>query len=408
MSRFVAIKKVGAGWEFISGTGPTGTTGPSGPATTGSGDITYIMSATSISGSYTGTDDYRLIFASGANVTVSLPYPEDEGRIYTIVNNSETLASVYGGLEGSWVTGPVASYEDWTDMTYGTGYFVAVNDNTGNPMYVYYSSNGVSWSLGASLTNGVYKGIAYGSNRFVAIAPSTYWTYSASPVLSWTVLLTFLTSPSNWTALAYGDNKFVAVAAGPTSTGAYLSGTGTVWSGSYMGTSRSWSDIGYGQGAFVAIPSGTRTGAYSSDGINWSDMVTPFTSYGRTLAFGNDIFVAFSGTTPIYSNDGGINWFTGYSVGSSISSVAFYDGEFVAVGGTNVSYHSTNGIYWQAKTVLTSVAHTVAGSGTGSPGVSVLSAGIVPTADFYSHVPWVLDKENNVTYIYNAFRWNRL
>lgn len=228
MSRYVAIKKSLPGWYLVSGTGPTGATGPSGAASTGSGDITYIMSATAISSSYTGTDDYRLIFASGASVNVSLPYPEDEGRIYTIVNNSETIASVLGSDNGLWATGST-SYETWTDMTYGTGVFVATYDDVGNSIHPYYTSTGRNWTYGGDTTIGSEtRGVVYGSGRFIVMGRSSSFAYSTNGT-SWVKSNNFPTDPAYWRAIAYGTGIFVCIPESSSSTGAYLYGTGTTF-----------------------------------------------------------------------------------------------------------------------------------------------------------------------------------
>ena len=56
----------------------------------------------------------------------------------------------------------------WNDVTYGAGYYVAVGNNTatGQPN-IAYSTDGVSWTLGATLPQGNWNSIAYGNGTFV-------------------------------------------------------------------------------------------------------------------------------------------------------------------------------------------------------------------------------------------------
>lgn len=55
---------------------------------------------------------------------------------------------------------------------------------------------------------------------------------------------------------------------------------------------RTWRSVTYGNGKFVAIASDSEFGAYSTDGINWTEMSMPVSRDWRSVTYGANKFVA--------------------------------------------------------------------------------------------------------------------
>ena len=156
------------------------------------------------------------------------------------------------------------------------------------------------------------------------------------------------TLPANtdWKSVTYGDGKYVAVAFN-SDKGAY-STNGITWTEMSMPAVGSWI-VTYGNGKYVAVASGNTNGAYSTDGINWTEMNMPASRSWNGLTYGNGKFVAVAASSDkgAYSTDG-VTW-TEMSMPSSRdwASVTYGDGKFVAVVVDSLyGAYSTDGITW--------------------------------------------------------------
>jgi hypothetical protein len=156
------------------------------------------------------------------------------------------------------------------------------------------------------------------------------------------------TLPANtdWKSVTYGDGKYVAVAF-YSDKGAY-STDGITWTEMSMPAVGSWI-VTYGNGKYVAVASGNTNGAYSTDGINWTEMNMPASRSWNGLTYGNGKFVAVAASSDkgAYSTDG-ITWIE-MSMPSSRdwASVTYGDGKFVAVVVDSLyGAYSTDGITW--------------------------------------------------------------
>ena len=150
----------------------------------------------------------------------------------------------------------------------------------------------------------------------------------------------------DWQSVTYGNDKFVAVAFN-SSVGAY-SADGITWTQMSMPTGN-WYDVTYGNGKFVAVASSSSVGAYSTDGINWTEISMPASRLWYGITYGNDKFVAvaFNSSVGAYSTDG-ITW-TEMSMPASMGwkSVTYGDGKYVAVvAGKAKGAYSSDGINW--------------------------------------------------------------
>ena len=156
------------------------------------------------------------------------------------------------------------------------------------------------------------------------------------------------TLPANtdWKSVTYGDDKFVA-GEFYSDKGAY-STDGITWTEMNMPAVGSWI-VTYGNGKYVAVSSGDTNGAYSTDGITWTEMTMPASRSWNGLTYGNGKFVAVAASSDkgAYSTDG-ITW-TEMSMPASRdwASVTYGDGKFVAVVVDSLyGAYSTDGITW--------------------------------------------------------------
>lgn len=118
-------------------------------------------------------------------------------------------------------------------------------------------------------------------------------------------------------------------------------------------------DFSYGSGVYVGmLDQGNNKGIYSVDGLNWllSNLPTiPIPGTWLGVAFGNNIFVAISGTTTGAYSSNGINW-TSMTVPNNLQCITFANGMFLAIGlsptsGASIAARSTNGTSWTQVTI---------------------------------------------------------
>jgi len=249
------------------------------------------------------------------------------------------------------VLGGFAGTDGWTSanimggssrgLAFGNGIFVStrIASNIANS-----SSDGKRWKSTSLPFSGDWKSVAWGKDKFVAVAGvGTSGAYSGNGI-SWTSM-NMPVNVEGWYSVTYGDDKFVAV--GNTSTAAYSS-DGITWSGSSIANTN-WTGIAYGNGTFVTVAGYGASSAYSYDGINWNLANLPTTGGGiKFITYGNGYFIVtnYVSTSINYSRDG-INWFT--STRSSNSSIhtglAYGNGVYNALNYAEVSF-SYDAINW--------------------------------------------------------------
>ena len=113
---------------------------------------------------------------------------------------------------------PVLSGVYLKDVAYGAGKFVAVEQN--KIRGAIYSDDGITWQAANGVDLGTkWVGITYAAGLFVAVGElegANRSMYSADGI-NWTANST--APVNNWQAVAYGDEKFVAIANGGTQMG---------------------------------------------------------------------------------------------------------------------------------------------------------------------------------------------
>lgn len=129
-------------------------------------------------------------------------------------------------------------------------------------------------------------------------------------------------------------------------------GFGTTWTGhTAPALDIIMRSVAFGNNTFVAFSlTGANRAVVSTDGINWSSYPTPVDNAWRSIVYGNGVFVGVSangnGNQAMVSTDG-INWTSSTTPGSNIpwSSVSYGNGLFVAVA-FNEIMTSPDGITW--------------------------------------------------------------
>ena len=203
------------------------------------------------------------------------------------------------------------------------------------------------------------------SGKFIITPTSGHFGRYSSDGENFTVF--DLPSDGNWKCLAAGDNKFVAVRYG--SSDAASSTNGIDWTLQAMPASRNWTGAVYGKpstastGIFVAVAADLNSAAYSTNGTSWSFSTMP--TFGDStlneyvdVAFGSNVFVAIANS----SNIAAIGTWNGISltwqgtimdvVADSSSkdwvSIAYGNRRFVAISSTGDAGYSFDGLTWYA------------------------------------------------------------
>jgi len=254
----------------------------------------------------------------GYNSIPTVTITDSASRFVAIATGSNAIAyNAPTTITSAWSGSGVSSGKtDLLSIAYGAGLFIAVGGTT-NTSSVVSTTDPIStgnWIDRSAATNvatatGFYTSIAYGSGVFLAVNGSggnKTITCAGNPA-TW-VIGGNLPASTNWTSVAYGNNRFVALAVNGAV--AYTVNNGTTWfacpnstgtTTSILSSSYTWSKISYGQGVFMAIAKGTTVCATSPDGINWTVRALPSSSNWQGLAFGNPsgnpLWVAVSDTS---------------------------------------------------------------------------------------------------------------
>ena len=215
-------------------------------------------------------------------------------------------------LDGAtWTNFDLPSDGNWKCLAAGNNKFVAIANGTGSAAV---SSTGVDW-VSTSLPSRNWNGVVYGkpsttsTGVFVAVAGNlnaaaysttgSTWTASTMPTVGDSTL-------NEWVDIAFGNNKFVAIAnSGNTAAEGVWNGTTLTWVGHIMdvvadSTAKDWVSVAYGNKRFVAISS-TGDVAYSFNGQDWLPATLP-TQDGSTthnwkqIRYGQGVFFAVGDT----------------------------------------------------------------------------------------------------------------
>ena len=220
------------------------------------------------------------------------------GKFVVVPENDNKVAWSANGT--SWTTRGLPLTETWVDGVFGGGKFVLLANSTSGNSAVY-SVDGLTWSAsvlptGSDSTVDEYQAITHGAGKFVAITGSQTKDVAVSnDGITWTLNTNVLPAGDfEWAALAYGNNRFLALATDGST--AYSLDHGATW---YQGTSApngggadlTWIDMKYSQGVFFVTAEdsagATSYCATTEDGLYWYERNVTATGICKTVVFSN-------------------------------------------------------------------------------------------------------------------------
>jgi hypothetical protein len=215
----------------------------------------------------------------------------------------------------NWTSTSLPALRNWTGITYGNGKFVAISgSDTSLSNIAAYSTDGINWTQTTLPLTTNWSRIAYGGGVFVACNADVPAAYSTDGI-NWINTPAYTTGGADANKLAYGNGIFVGIS-GNSSTydnRVTYSTNGINWNvTTALPLSLEWGDIAYGTirgvGYFFAVgknrstASGTSAAAYSTDGINWTQTILPYTATWDLAIYGNNKFFTYSASGSAPSN----------------------------------------------------------------------------------------------------------
>lgn len=213
-----------------------------------------------------------------------------------------------------------------------------------------------------------YQQASVSTSRNVLVAggtaPTNSLAYSSDGGSNWTPLpFTQLTTCSG---LAWGSNKWIAVGEG-TNTSVLLSYTGASWYPLSNVFSVRGKGVAWNGSLWVSVGEGTNSIAYSKDGVNWTGLGTSIFTIGTGVAWNGSLWIATgSGTNTLAYSLNGSNWNGQQSFVFSQAgyAVATNGSNFIATGkGVNTLAISSDGVSWAVQNVFQTAGTAIAWNG---------------------------------------------
>lgn len=162
------------------------------------------------------------------------------------------------------------------------------------------------------------------------------------------------------------------------------------WVSGSMSSDSGWRSIAFGNGVFVALSGSAAIAATSTDGRTWTQRTLPVSADFRSVVYANGLFVAVAyGSAIAITSPDGITWTQRtLPVSANWSSVTYGNGVFVAVasGGTTAAT-STDGINWTQRALPVSTSWSGVAYGNGVF-VAVQSSGSAVAATSTDGITW--------------------
>ena len=287
--------------------------------------------------------------------------------------------------------------QQWEAVTYGNGKFVAVA-SSGSGNRVMTSTNGSYWTSRTSASDSNWQGITYAGNQFVAVGSNAVmtspdgitWTSRTAPNGEWQAItncgglyvatatwgsnyIMSSTDGVQWTvrtpSTAWSHDAVACSADVPRFVSVSMFGRGwssangtTGWSTQNPGAIVDIRTVAFGAGRFswleYSTNSSNRYGAYSTNGVNWTNTASAPANQWKYITYGGNKFIAVAeggvNSRSAYSTDGA-NWTLGSGVpNNSWQGVAYGAGKYVAVansGTGNRVMTSADGQSWESLSV---------------------------------------------------------
>ena len=214
----------------------------------------------------------------------------------------------------NWTLGKLPFASDWRGITYGNGKFVAVSRQRKDDKDAAYSTDGINWTaIAAAGFASHVESVAYGNGTFVTfgeLRTENRSGFYSTDGINWnTTTLPYVPITTQYTDITFGNGKFVAMSNDYFS--CLYSNDGITWNTMTMPHEQSmppnWYAVTYGNDKFVAVAKYSNgvadkdaVCAYSTDGINWTEMSMPKAASWPDIVYGNGKFVAIAGTTSAY------------------------------------------------------------------------------------------------------------
>lgn len=211
----------------------------------------------------------------------------------------------------------------WQCVAYGGGRYVAV----GNSGATAYSTDGVTWVAGASLTAQTWASIAWNGTVFcVKTITGTTRTATSTDGSTWNEGTGRLASANYGAIASDGNGLFVSPLQSGNNVSTSTDGiTWTVQAG-VLPSSVAWTFICHNGTVFCTVPnSASSATAVSADGLTWTSVTRPDTNARINVVANTGVICAVpSGVSaPVahVSTDNGLTWTSGTAMGISSSSI---------------------------------------------------------------------------------------
>jgi hypothetical protein len=215
---------------------------------------------------------YHVAFGNGIFVAVS-------------VSATAMVATSTDGITWTQRTTPFGTNYS---VCFGNGKFVTVGGGGGSMV----STDGINWTSG-SFANG-FTDVVYGNGVFVAVNDSFSNVCAVSADGLTLTASGTMPATTNYYAIEFGGGFFVAISR-ISGTMAARSTNGIDWVSSTLPTTAVWQNITYGNNSFLAIGT-TTAGATSPDGLTWTARTLSSSTSWRGATFGAGKFVITSGS----------------------------------------------------------------------------------------------------------------
>lgn len=240
----------------------------------------------------------EVCYGDGKFVAISGVHLADAAAPSVLQSRSKEAAYSIDGT--TWTTTSMPSSQYWSAVCYGGGKFVAIASTTNIAAY---SADGVTWTETTLPSQATWNCVCYGNGKFIATCGNGM-AYSADGI-NWTKINCPINAIS---AICYGNGKFVVMSPFD---GAY-SVDGITWHTitnpiSHLVNSTQ-PTLYYGNGKFILLTAYYIN--YSTDSINWSEPIKISNrNYWNAICYINGKFVALNGVynSFAYSTDG-VNW----------------------------------------------------------------------------------------------------